>query len=166
MHEEVEAVFDMYDITQPEGMGHTLRAHIRAMERLLPSLSDAPSYQQETRRLQELARSSYAASGGVSFECEGAVPCLHPLSAAYVILGSRLGSRVITARLKRAGIEYDNPAFSYFTDDQSRQHWQDLLQALEDSGDQADTILADTNSAFHIFREEALGARAANQVPN
>lgn len=166
MHEEVEAAFAQHDLTQPEGLGDTLRAHIRAMARLLPSMSDAPGYRQEIERLLDLARSSYTQVSDEPVESQGTSSRLHPFAVAYVILGSRLGSRVITARLKRAGIEYDNPAFSYFTDDQSRQHWQDLLRALEDSGDQADTILADTTSAFNIFREEALGARAVNQVPS
>lgn len=167
VHEEVEAAFARYDLAERDGLERTLRAHLSALSRLMPSLEKTPALHREVSRLLDLARASYCAVCPEPFQARHHDNTrLHPLAVGYVILGSRLGSRVIAARLKRAGLTEDDPSIAYFTDDKSRQHWAELQGALSSAHGQADEIMADTNATFRIFLEEALGEREPVQVLN
>ncbi|MGB3795821.1 MAG: hypothetical protein WA957_05905, partial [Alteraurantiacibacter sp.] len=142
-------------------------AHIRVMDQVLPALAQYPEYQREVQRLHNLATESRAFSEDPAHPAErmeSAPPAaLHPLSVAYVIFGSRLGSRVIAADLKRQDVPWPQAAIAYFTDDQTRAHWQHLVQVIKDYEDQEDRIVSDSVLTFELFLSEAREARALLQ---
>lgn len=143
------------DLAEQGGLRATLHAHDRAISRLLPSLASVPELHGEAMRLHGLARQSLAASGGESAEEEPQEQLLHPLAVAYVLLGSRLGSRVISADLERRGATLDSGEYAYFTDDNSRSSWKALLRLLDASEDCVDRLTADAIGAFDVFASEA-----------
>ncbi|MWV28242.1 biliverdin-producing heme oxygenase [Aurantiacibacter rhizosphaerae] len=172
IHEQVEEAFAHLDLATSHGLAATLRAHIRVMERVLPNLARHADYQQEVQRLHDLAVQSLAASqtAAQGEPTQGAVgqpvapPVqLHPLSAIYVIFGSRLGSRVIASNLKLQEITWPQAAIAYFTDDQTRHLWRQFVQELKEYEDQGDRIVAEAVSTFNLFLSEAREARALLQ---
>lgn len=162
-HLQVEAAFAQLDIAERGGLDATLRAHDQAISRLLPSLSAIPDMHDEAIRLRQLVRQSLAAldsdavAGDVvaSDAVASDAVSLHPLAAAYVLLGSRLGSRVISAGLRQRGANVDEGQFAYFTDDNSRDQWKSLLRLLDLTEDSIDQVTADTIGAFDVFAFEA-----------
>ncbi|TIX51654.1 biliverdin-producing heme oxygenase [Alteraurantiacibacter aquimixticola] len=139
-------------------MAHTLAAHRNAIGRLLPSLVSHPLFSHEIQRLQELAEKSRAVLGVSEDEAEVEIASpVHPLAAAYVILGSRLGAEILRKRLKAAPTDWDSGAEAYFNDGGSQQHWKVLQQMLGDIDceREANEIVEGAQAAFGVFLEEA-----------
>lgn len=154
-HERVEAEFARLDLNDPVGLQCTVRAHARALARLLPSLAPLPEMRREAERLHALA---LQAAEGITPDEAQPVPegqTLHPLAVAYVILGSRLGARVIAAELNRDNVRSRPKDFEYFVDDNSRPAWSALLQLLDSCTDATDLVVADATAAFGVFGSEA-----------
>jgi heme oxygenase len=160
-HKEVESAFDLFDLTTRSGMAHTLTAHRNALGRLLPSLASLPLFSDEIQRLQNLAEQSRAALGILGGDAPGGIaPSIHPLAAAYVILGSRLGAEVLRRRLEALPKDWDADVIAYFGDRMSQDHWKALLQMLGDVDceQEANEIIEGAQAAFGVFREEAMMA--------
>ncbi|WP_137681718.1 biliverdin-producing heme oxygenase [Aurantiacibacter suaedae] len=162
-HEDTESAFAAFDITTREGLEATLRAHAAALSSLLPSVSSHPIFTEEIGRLRDLAVCSLAATGAApatSFIRD--VGALKPLAVAYVVLGSRLGARLISARLNAAQVPHDSAAHAYFRDEGSGPAWQKLQEMLAALPREETAIVADTRAAFEVFQQEA--ARFASRL--
>ena len=157
-HDATEALFDRFDLVTDAGLQATLRAHIGALTALLPSLAADPLFAGEASRLRDLALGSLEHSSGVAEtfaapeEGGQAIPAL---AAAYVIFGSRLGSRVIARRLMAAGILAETGAHAYFCDQGSGEAWQSLLSQLDAYEDCEAALVDGANAAFAMFQEQA-----------
>ncbi len=172
MHERVEDAFALLDLGERNGIAATLDAHIQVLSRLLAGMASHPDYatadgageeyRQEIRRLHDLAVQSRAHFGDAGANASGAIEpfTVHPLSAAYVIFGSRLGSRVIAANMRRNEVDWPKDAIAYFTDDETREYWQSLLCAFGNNEGNADIIVADAVKTFELFLAEARSAHS------
>lgn len=163
IHQCVEDAFDLFDLRLRVGMERVLRAHYFALSRLLPSLAEYPDLHGEVARLRELAWESHREISETPLEDRSSPVRLNPLAVAYVILGSRLGARVIAARLDHSEKEYSAAATNYFTDDQSRPFWKWLLDKLQHEPGMQATLVADARLTFGIFLEEARAVHTAMQ---
>ncbi|RIV86103.1 hypothetical protein D2V17_10110 [Aurantiacibacter xanthus] len=156
VHEDTESAFAAIDLTTPEGLDATLRAHIAALSSLLPNLAPCPVFAEEIGRLRDLAVASLAATGAAPVPSPSRdAAALDPLAVAYVVLGSRLGARVIAARLRAAQVPEGSAAYAYFRDEGSGAAWQTLRQMLASFPGEHTAIVADTSAAFRIFQQEA-----------
>lgn len=157
-HTAVEAAFDAFDMATGEGMDAILTAHIGAMDRLLPALSDHPEYRDEIVRLRSLASLSRDA---LDLPERAKTPrqaeALHPLAIAYVVLGSRLGARVISRRLDKQAVRWNDDVRGYFTDEGSGPAWSLLCEELETGHWDAELtdIADDAQRVFALYGEEA-----------
>lgn len=163
VHDAVEEAFDVFDLRRIDGIEPVLRAHFRALSRLLPSLEGHPEFHDEVARLRELARESHRSISNLALGDDLMPVRLHPLAVAYVVLGSRLGARVISARLDQADEQYDAAAKEYFTDDRSRPFWKALLGELQHQRASTQAIVDDARAAFQVFLQEAIAARTTMQ---
>ena len=168
-HTAVEAAFDAFDMAIGEGMDAILTAHIGAMDRLLPALSDHPVYRDEILRLRSLASLSRDALDLPDrAETPRQAEALHPLAIAYVILGSRLGARVISRRLDRQAVRWSDDVRGYFTDEGSGPAWAKLCVELESDHSDAElaAIADDAQRVFAVFGEEARALSRADTMAN
>ena len=162
-HDDTESAFAAIDMTTPEGLEATLRAHVTALSLLLPHVASHPVFAEEIGRLRDLAISSLAATGAAPTTSSSRdVGTLEPLAVAYVVLGSRLGSRVISARLKAAQVPEGSAAHAYFRDEGSGPAWQKLREMLGSFFGGQTALVADACAAFQVFQQEA--ARFAPRV--
>ena len=163
VHEDTESAFAAIDMTTPEGLVATLRAHVAALSSLLPNVASHPVFAEEIGRLHDLAVSSLAATGAAPAGSSSRdVAGLDPLAVAYVVLGSRLGARVISARLQAAQVPEGSAAHSYFRDEGSGTAWQKLREMLGSFPGEHTALVEDTRAAFQIFQQAA--ARFAPRV--
>ena len=158
-HDRVEEAFERFDLESSGGSRLAVDVHVSVMSQALKVMENHPLYASEIRRLLALAeptlRPSHLADKG------GLAPAdsdLHPLSFAYVILGSRLGTRVITRRIEAGKDSLAPHVYAFLSDGRSGECWRQLCRELDSvtSADEQRTILADANSAFAIYHETAL----------
>ena len=158
-HDRVEEAFERFDLGSAGGSRLAVDVHVSVMSRALPVMQDHPLYAMEIERLLVLAgptlRPSHLADKGC---LEPADSDLHPLSFAYVILGSRLGARVITRRIEAGKDGLAPHVYAFLSDNRSGECWRQLCRELDavTSADEHRTILADANRAFAIYHETAL----------
>ncbi|MBY6013906.1 hypothetical protein KUV75_03175 [Qipengyuania gaetbuli] len=168
-HNAVEAAFDTLDMATGEGMDAILTAHIGAMDRLLPALSDHPAYRDEIARLRSLASLSRDALDlPERADTPRQAAALHPLAIAYVVLGSRLGARVISRRLDRQAVRWSDDVRGYFTDEGSGPAWAKLCEELETGHSDAELadIADDAQRVFALYGEEARALSPAPSMAN
>lgn len=164
-HVATEAAFENYDLNEEEGLAGSLYAHALAMGQLVPSLAGAFRYQEEAARLMRLALEGLSALAIPAPIRAGESPKLNALGVAYVILGSRLGARVIARRFDPAAPERLRRARAYFVDDASASAWSELRNELEEErpdGEQED-ILHAARASFQIFEAAARSCRAGRE---
>lgn len=166
-HTRVEQAFDVFDMGTADGMVSILTAHINAMDRLLPGLASRPEYRAEVSRLRSLAESSRAALDLPGKEGHNRPSAsYHPLAIAYVVLGSRLGARLLAHRLDQQATQWSEPVRRYFTDRGSGKAWAQLCSELdaETCDAQLGEIAADAQRVFDLYREEATALASSPQL--
>ncbi|MCA0911215.1 hypothetical protein [Qipengyuania gaetbuli] len=165
----MEEAFDVFDMESTDGMHAILSSHIAAIGRLLPGLSSTPVYKNEIERLRALAMASRQALD-LPQATEAVRPHrqLHPLAIAYVVLGSRLGARVLSRRLDRQEKQWDPAVRGYFTDESSGPAWALLCSELEalTPDDEIEVIANDAQRVFALFGEEARARAPARSLAN
>ena len=155
----MEEAFERFDLESAVGSQLAVDAHVSVMTRALPVLEDYPLYASEIRRLLNLAGPKcHPAQSIDNRRADRADSDLHPLSLAYVILGSRLGSRVITRRIEKAKEPIGPHIYAFLSDTQSGESWRQLCRELDSITypDEQRRILADAHRVFAIYHETAL----------
>ncbi len=79
---------------------------------------------------------------------------IDPLAAAYVVEGSRLGSKLLKGRWLKAQDSLVRQADAYFSFDPSSQVWRETceyLRAVPVGSERANTIIQDTRQLFDLF---------------
>ena len=160
----MEEAFERFELETAEGSRRAVEVHVRVMTQALLALSDHPLYAQEIRRLLELATPSNHVATSPSIKTDDG---FHPLSHAYVILGSRLGSRVIARRIAKTNQTLAPNVHAFLSDTKSGEHWRQLCHELDQvtSTTEQDRILADANAVFASYHEMALANLPAGQEP-
>ena len=170
-HVATEAAFESYDLNEEMGLTGALRAHALALSQLLPALDDAPEYRVEVQRLLDLTISGLAAleaprPSSQSAEEWSGPPVMNPLGVAYVVLGSRLGARVIARGLHPTTSDRMKRARAYFVDEASAPAWRHLQAELstQRSAIDQDDIVGAALAAFRIFESAALSCQADQEA--
>ncbi|WP_028238927.1 biliverdin-producing heme oxygenase [Stutzerimonas azotifigens] len=164
LHARVDEAFGAFALDSREGYRRFLRAHGRALGTLEPALEAAgvdrllADWPQRRRRMalrDDLAQLgepmpaplAAPAIGGEAW-CWGAV---------YVLEGSRLGARVLTARVRPA------EPLGYLGHGAGQPLWPGFLQALESGAQALDPaqLQAGAEAAFALFLQAAEAERAA-----
>lgn len=81
------------------------------------------------------------------------------LACAYLIEGSRLGSKILARRWASSGDAVVNTANAYFTLEPVKGRWRAVCDALADvpsDSPRAETIVRDTSALFGLFLRAAL----------
>lgn len=163
-HDATEEAFAGLDLNDRDGLACTLQAHLDALEALSPSVAGRQEFANAFEHLSELARNGLNALGR-RVPASSATACeRHLLGVAYVVLGSRLGARLI-----RQGLAADPaPAMAighqYFTDETTSPLWRVLMCELEHVPEpESSEILEAAFAAFALFEGAARRARATSQ---
>lgn len=132
-------------------------AHLAALDMLLPSLSDATRYLIEIERLRDLAARSAAALDAPAPPSHITDAKFDPLAVAYVVLGSRLGAKIVTRRLDACGTVWDADVRGYFADEGSTGHWRALCDELDGIDDtcRLEEIAQDARDVFVLYEKQA-----------
>ena len=158
-HLEVEDAFARFELDTAEGSWEMVRAHILMLQRFLPEVAAYPSYHAEIARLKALVPPQHERLADLHLFAFPAVErTLHPLAIAYVILGSRLGARMLSRDLSKSTNLIAPEVLAFLGDDRSRGVWQELCQELDGiCADQIRTeVIADAERVFEIYRESAV----------
>ncbi len=93
---------------------------------------------------------------------------IDPLAIAYMIEGSRMGSKVLHRRWSATADPLVAQAQSYFSTPADAGRWRtvcDQLAAVPLDSPRADTIIQDTTTLFELFYHSALFYRHASTAP-
>ncbi|MBB4657693.1 biliverdin-producing heme oxygenase [Parvularcula dongshanensis] len=151
-HETVDAVFDRFELGDPQGYAAFLRAHHAALTSLP---LDPPPYGLPPIRLLPLLEADLAALG----DLPPARPLLalpgeaERLGAYYVVAGSRLGGRVLERQWREAG---GRGPGAYLSDRETDACWRALLDLLKDRSFPKEKVEAGARAAFDQFRAAGL----------
>lgn len=132
-------------------------AHCHVIDRVLDHTATSPVYYAELQRLRALAGSPDIESDLGGDDGRSASTALHPLAVAYVILGSRLGARLIARRISPGEREDPSAAVLFLTDEGSAGAWRQLrldLAAIS-SADEAENICRDAEAVFRLYHDAA-----------
>lgn len=165
-HARVDDAYSTYRLDQRDGYCDFLRAHASALWQLEPALEAAgivrllPDWSERCRR-HALAQDLSAL--GVSFSpMPVALELPHEPSLlwglAYVLEGSRLGSRVLASRVEQAGWAGHEYALNYLRHGQEAALWPRFLSVLEQQADvlEPQALVSGARQGFAIFHKAAL----------
>lgn len=106
------------------------------------------------REIAEAARSDLATLGAPRIAAPRAPSGLHPVAVDYVVLGSRLGTRVLRQIWIASADPQVRAASRYFGLPALGAEWRAhcaMTRALAPAGPEAETILSDANAIFGVF---------------
>ena len=158
-HLQVEDAFARFELDTAEGSWAMVRAHILMLRRFLPHVAAHPSYHAEISRLTALVPPQHERLADLHlFTFPAADRTLHPLAIAYVILGSRLGARMLSRDLSKSTHLIAPEVLAFLGDDRSRGVWQELCHELDGiCADQARAeVIGDAKRVFEIYRQSAV----------
>lgn len=182
LHDRVDAGFSRFDVTAPRALAGFLAAQSRALAGLAPAPQPAPSEPALARicegvpallaEVREALAADLAALEDAGVAAPQAAPQAAPLPApdpqpsrlatAYVLLGARLGTRVLAARWRQATEAPVLAAGAFFTLPGRGGDWRALcagLSAMPADGHEAAAHLAGARALFHRFARTADDAR-------
>ena len=161
-HQQVERSFDAFDPRAAEGLRAMTDAHCMVIDRLLPDLVGYPVYRNELVRLRGLSGTSNTSALVLhSLGRPDVRPAIHPLAIAYVVLGSRLGARMIAKAIPPECINDSPEAVRFMTDEGSAAAWRRLRQDLADvaSPEEAEQIGIDAEAVFRLYHDAAAAVK-------
>lgn len=167
-HARVDAAYSGYRLDRRAGYCKFLLAHAHALWQLEPALEAAgialllPDWSDRCRRhaLQQdlLALGVQRPQLVTTLQLPGNPSLLWGL--AYVLEGSRLGSRVLAGRVEEGGWPGHQHALNYLRHGQDAALWPRFLTRLEEQADAVDrqALLDGARQGFAIFHEAALSS--------
>ncbi len=160
-HASTEAAFADFDLNRVDGLGRALRAHSVALSALIPSVVSRPHHHEVCVSLLNLANGGLRALDIAIPVSERSISDLHPLGVAYVVLGSRLGARVVRQGLTSNASGSLAAAHEYFLHEAPIALWRPLLEELQHvrAEEECGQIVAAALRAFAEFECAALEAR-------
>lgn len=163
-HERVEETFEDFHLTTAEGLGAMVMAHIRVIDQVLDRAALPPVYRAELQRLRKIVGSLPTIVRSPPDDGRPPASSLHPFAIAYVILGSRLGARLIACRLGAGELAAPSDAVRFLTDEGSADAWRQLRLDLTavSSTSEAETICADAESMFRLYYDTAKAMKPAS----
>ena len=162
-HEQVDAAFGALDLTDRGDYRTFIQAHriaVRGAERLLAGQSDLPA-----TSLSPLLETDAAALDlpRDDWSPPALDDPLHPVGVAYVLLGSRLGNRLLQRGAYWAKDAPDGSRSDHYLSDRSHETaWRgllDRLDALAPAEEESRRIMSAATATFAAFQQALAHAR-------
>lgn len=169
-HDQVDNVFSSFALDTPEGYCRFLEAHARALvpleeamerqgiERLLPDWQDR-------RRRFVLADDIETLGGQLPSPQVLELPRSEAWlwGAAYVVEGSRMGSRMLGKRLRESDRTWAHPALGYLCHRLDQPLWPAFIKRLDAQAGQIDdeAMIAGAADTFELFHAAGQATREA-----
>lgn len=160
-HDALDRGFARFDLATREGLGGFLAAHRSALAALLSAPGEGADQAEALRREAVTAVEGDLQSLGQEAGRDVAPLSLDPRAVLYVLLGSRLGLRVLEKRWAEAGDPLVAAAGRLFGLPGQGAAWRRFCaeaSAASGKGAEADRVVTDAGRAFGLYLDALRGA--------
>ena len=155
-HDAVEREFDKFILNSTSGMSAFLSAHWLALNACQNMFSTVNHLKIDISLLKRLIECDLEGLGAKKPDENLLYAESHnPVGMAYVIAGSHLGAKVLTARLKAEAEPVILENLSYLGNNHLKDVWKHFCTDVGDVDipDDADLIVSGANAGFELFRK-------------